>query len=92
MDPEQINEIINYSAESDFNEEDYSSYEEYLPPGNESESELSDSIFVENDIDLENSEWNFNINTEPEFVEFTEIPGLQCNVPNSEPFSYFNLS
>lgn len=42
-------------------------------------------------IDLKNSEWNFNINNEAEFVEFTGIPGLQCNVPNSKPFSYFNL-
>jgi len=56
MDPEQINEILNYSFDSDLDEEDYCSTEEYLPLGNESESELSDGISVENDIDLENSE------------------------------------
>ncbi|KAF0750124.1 Uncharacterized protein FWK35_00020098, partial [Aphis craccivora] len=66
--------------------DDYNSSEEYLPPGNESESEYSDGNSVENGVDLENSEWNFDINTEPEFVDFTGIPGLRCNVPNSEPF------
>lgn len=91
MDPEQINEILNYSFDSNIDEDDYSSSDENLPPGNESESEHSDGNSVENGIDLENSEWNFNINTELEFVDFTGIPGLRCNVPNSEPFSYFNL-
>ncbi|XP_025407126.1 piggyBac transposable element-derived protein 4-like, partial [Sipha flava] len=77
MNPEQINEILNYSSDSDIDEDDYSSSEEYLPPGNESESEHSDGNSVENGIDFENSEWNFDINTEPEFVDFTGIPGLR---------------
>ncbi|KAE9541313.1 hypothetical protein AGLY_004558 [Aphis glycines] len=66
----------------DIDEDDYNSSEEYLPPGNEFKSEHSDDNSVENGIDLENSEWNFDINTEPEFVDFTGIPGLRCNVPN----------
>jgi dihydropteroate synthase len=62
MDTEQINEILNYNFDSYSDEEDYSSSEAYLPPGNQSESEHSDTISVENDIDLENSKWNFDIN------------------------------
>jgi hypothetical protein len=51
----------------------------------------TDVISMENFIDLDNSEWNFDINAEPEFVDFTGTPGLRCNVPNSESFRYFNL-
>lgn len=92
MNSEQIYEILNYISDSDYDEGDYSSSEEYRPPGNEQVySEHSDSICVENDIDLDNSEWNFDVNMKPEFVEFIWIPSLQYEISNFEPLIYFNL-
>lgn len=90
MDPDAINDLLDDSFDS-FDDGDYSS-DDYLPPGTqESNRSSSDSDTSEHSISYANDLWRSDKNSVPHVFDFTGVLGLQCDIPNDDPYNYFNL-